>query len=112
MPSPSPVVNQGAPAPPRRLSERRGRRQRERLGADDAVRHGMLDDADGAGCVMTVVRLEPHHGPCRTPTTRGDLSHPNTDHRRGGHDPLDNRPQPDHQRLGVVVRRSAWPTVA
>ena len=35
----------------------------------------MLDDADGAGCVMTVVRLEPHRGPCRTPTTRRDLSH-------------------------------------
>ncbi len=34
-----------------------------------------VDDADGAGCVMTVVGLEPHLGLCCTPTTRRDLSH-------------------------------------
>ncbi len=34
-----------------------------------------VDDADGAGCVMTVVGLKPHLGPCCTPTTRRDLSH-------------------------------------
>ena len=34
-----------------------------------------VDDADGAGCVMTVVGLEPHLGLCCTPTTRRDMSH-------------------------------------